>query len=104
MEYGESPQHCCIRELKEETGLSIRLGALFNVYAGHDDPRTRAVLILYLATTDNSAPIPGDDALEARYFPLDKIPSNIAFASHRQAIREFLEYKDTGIFPRQCDE
>ncbi len=101
MEYGESPQHCCIRELKEETGLDIKLKALFNVYAGHDDPRTRAVLILYLADADSFEPIPGDDALEAEYFQFDKIPSNIAFASHRQAIKEYLDYKQTGRLPKQ---
>lgn len=104
MEYGESPQRCCIRELKEETGLDIELGALFNVYAGKDDPRTRAVLILYLATTDGSAPVPGDDALEAGYFAFDNLPDNIAFASHRQAIKEYLEYKHTGRLPGQSDE
>lgn len=104
MEYGESPQHCCIRELKEETGLDIKLNSLFNVYAGHDDPRTRAVLILYLALADNLEPVPGDDALEAQYFPIDNLPSNIAFAAHRQAIKEYLEYRKTGKLPRQQDE
>jgi 8-oxo-dGTP diphosphatase len=104
MEYGESPQHCCIRELKEETGLDIKIEKLFNVYAGQDDPRTRAVLILYLANTDGSAPIPGDDALEARYFDFESLPSNVAFASHRQAIKEYLEYKKTSRFPRQDNE
>src|SRR5512135_180301 len=49
MEYGETPEHCAVRELEEETGLVARLTGLFGVYAGMDDPRARAVLILYTA-------------------------------------------------------
>src|SRR5687767_9958550 len=29
MEYGESPEHCAVRELLEETGLRVRLTGLF---------------------------------------------------------------------------
>src|SRR5437899_11602901 len=47
MEYGETPERCALRELKEETGLSGSLGKLFGVYTGTDDPRVRAGLILY---------------------------------------------------------
>jgi ADP-ribose pyrophosphatase YjhB (NUDIX family) len=104
MEYGESPQVCCIRELKEETGLNITIHALFNIYAGKDDPRTRAVLILYLASADSVSPIPGDDADVCRYFSETEIPTNIAFASHRQAIGEFYEYKRLGKLPGQINE
>ena len=47
MEYGETPERCARRELFEETGVRARLTGLFGVYAGHDDPRVRSVLILY---------------------------------------------------------
>ena len=49
IEYGESPKRCAVREVAEETGLRVRLTGLFGVYAGFDDPRVRAVLILYTA-------------------------------------------------------
>src|SRR5438093_12506563 len=49
MEYGETPRRCALRELREETGLKGRLSGLFGVYAGFDDPRVRAVLVLYRA-------------------------------------------------------
>ena len=48
----------------------------------------RAVLILYPATRDGGRLVPGDDALEAEWFPLDRLPPDIAFASHRQALAE----------------
>ncbi len=90
MEAGETPEGTAVRELREETGLEARLTALFNVYAGFDDPRVRAVLILYLAERTGGALAPGDDAIEADWFPLQTLPPDIAFASHRQALQELL--------------
>src|SRR5262245_27413194 len=49
MEYGETPRRCAMRELREETGLTARLGDLFGVYAGFDDPRVRSILVIYRA-------------------------------------------------------
>jgi 8-oxo-dGTP diphosphatase len=88
MEYGESPERCALRELLEETGLHARLTALFGVYAGFDDPRVRAVLVLYTAERVGGRLRPGDDALEARFWPLRRLPRRIAFAAHRRALEE----------------
>jgi ADP-ribose pyrophosphatase YjhB (NUDIX family) len=88
MEYGETPRHCAERELREETGLRGRTGELFGVYAGFDDPRVRAILVLYLARVTGGRLAPGDDAIDARFFAVARPPRDIAFASHRQALRE----------------
>jgi ADP-ribose pyrophosphatase YjhB (NUDIX family) len=90
MEAGETPEGTAVRELAEETGLEARLTALFNVYAGFDDPRVRAVLILYTAERTGGTLQPGDDASDARWFPLASPPPDIAFAAHRQALSELL--------------
>ena len=89
MEYGESPQRCAVRELLEETGIRARLTGLFGVYAGFDDPRVRAVLILYTAERVGGRLRPGDDAIDARYFSPGRPPRRIAFAAHRRAIEEY---------------
>lgn len=89
MEYGETPEHCAVRELEEETGLVARLTGLFGVYAGMDDPRTRAVLVLYTAERTAGRLHPGDDALEADWFTPRRLPRAIAFAAHRQALRDY---------------
>lgn len=88
MEAGETPEQSAVRELREETGLDAVLTGLFGVYAGFDDPRVRAVRILYTATRDGGRLVPGDDALEAEWFPLGALPHDIAFAAHRQALAE----------------
>jgi len=88
MEWGEAPEETAVRELKEETNLDVRLDGLFHVYAGDDDPRTRAILILYFADIAGGELEAGDDAAEACWFALNELPSDddIAFESHRQAI------------------
>src|SRR5437667_164576 len=88
MEYGETPERCARRELLEETGVRARLTGLFGVYAGHDDPRVRSVLILYTAERVGGRLVPGDDAIAAKFFPLARLPRAIAFASHRAALAE----------------
>ena len=88
MEYGETPERCAVRELREETGIAARLSGLFGVYAGFDDPRVRTVLILYTAERTGGRLKPGDDAIEARYFTLSRLPRRIAFESHRRALAE----------------
>jgi 8-oxo-dGTP diphosphatase len=89
MEYGETPEHCAVRELREETGIEARLTGLLGVYAGMDDPRVRAVLILYTAERVGGRLAPGDDAVAAKFHPLGRLPKAIAFAAHRHALEEF---------------
>lgn len=91
MESGETPEQTAARELFEETGLEGRLTGLFGVYAGFDDPRVRAVLILYTAEREGGTLAPGDDATEADWFPLEDLPPGIAFAAHTQALAELRE-------------
>lgn len=98
-ENDESPRECCVREVREETGLEVRIDSLFWNYRAGDDPRTTVVLILYLASILDGKLRPGDDALEAAYFDMENIPSNIAFSAHRKAITHFREYLEQGKLP-----
>lgn len=90
MEWGESPEITTVREILEETNLEIELDGLFHVYAGDDDPRTKAILVLYFARCTGGKLQAGDDASEAEWFPESKLPSDdeIAFESHRLALRK----------------
>jgi ADP-ribose pyrophosphatase YjhB (NUDIX family) len=88
MEYGETPRRCARRELLEETGMTARLTGLFGVYAGMDDPRVRAVLILFRAARTGGRLRPGSDAIAVRFFPLARLPRRVAFAAHRRALAE----------------
>lgn len=87
MEYDESSEQCAAREIAEETGLSIAVEELLGVYMGFDDPRHRAVLLVYwVRELENRVPAAGDDAEAVEFFRPDEIPDNIAFRAHRQAL------------------
>ena len=92
METDETPEECCIREVKEETGLDIAVTRAFRNYPGHDDPRAKVVLLIYLADIIGGKAMPGDDAVDLRFFPLDQIPEEIAFRAHVLAISDFKKY------------
>ncbi len=91
MEWNEHPTETAIRELKEETGLDIKLTSFFEVYSGDDDPRSNAVLLLYLADRVGGKLEAMDDALEVAFFAFDALPDNIAFEAHIKALQD---YKD----------
>ena len=90
VEYDEGPQMTAVRETREETGFEVDLKELFNVYGAGDDPRSHVVLVIYTAEITGGTLTPGDDAIDAQFFPLTNLPGNIAFSSHRQAIERYI--------------
>ena len=76
MDMDENAEDCAKRELKEETGLEIgkmrQLGAFTEV---NRDPRGRTVSIAYYAVIEKAEVKGSDDAAQARWFPIDSIPS-----------------------------
>lgn len=72
---GEKTEDACLRELLEETGVRGRIQGIVGVFsAAGRDPRGPTVSIVYRVEPEPGAPRGGDDAAEARYWPLDSIP------------------------------
>jgi len=88
VEYGEHVEECAVREMKEETGLDVELDGLFNVYMANDDPRVQVMLVLYRVRRVGGELQPGDDAIDARFFPIDAPPGDIAFRAHELALAD----------------
>ena len=88
VEYDEHVEECAVRETREETGLEVALDGLFGAYMAMDDPRVRVVLLLYRARRTGGELRAGDDAEDARFFPLAATPADIAFKAHRQALAD----------------
>jgi len=88
VEYDEHVSECAVRETREETNLDVELIRLFGAYMAMDDPRVRVVLLLYLASRVGGQLRPGDDADDARFFPLDGTPAEIAFKAHAEALAD----------------
>ena len=93
VEYDEHVESCAVREAREETGLDVELIRLLGAYMAMDDPRTRVVLLLYLARRAGGELVPGDDAIDARFFPLAD-PPPIAFRAHEEALADIRRRQD----------
>lgn len=70
VEEGEACEQAVVREVAEETGLSVRVVALFGVYSQPGrDPRGHTVSVVYLCQVVGGELAGGDDAAAARFFP-----------------------------------
>ena len=80
MNMEETAEECAVRELKEETGLTVNRIRQIGAYSKVDrDPRGRTVSIAYLAIVDTPTAVSGmDDAAKAAWFPLASLP-DLAF-------------------------
>ncbi len=88
-EYDESPEDTAIREVREETGLTVRLGPIFDVAYIEDDPRKKCLLIIFEVEAFEGEPVAGDDVTACAFFPLDALPEDIAFSKHRAMIERY---------------
>lgn len=90
---GESTEAGALREMREETGLAVRLTGLLGVYSDPArDPRQHTLGVVYVGSTDcPEALCAGDDAASAAFFPLNALPERMAF-DHRRILEHFVEY------------
>jgi len=78
MEMDETIEHCAVRELQEETSLTVNEEnlKLIGVYSAPGrDPRGRTVTAAYrIDIGDDVKAAAGDDAAEVRWWPLEALP------------------------------
>ena len=85
VDLGESVEDAARREVDEELGMAIELGALIGVYSRGDD---RVVLIVFAARALD-APGTSPEAVEVRAFAPAEIPwDELAFWSTERALRD----------------
>lgn len=91
VEYDETPHACVTRELAEETGLAIPLTPEpLSIDFFRDDPRADMIYFVYEGLMTGGSMSAGDDAKDAAFFTRDALPSQIAFAGNRRAIRRWV--------------
>ena len=87
LESGEHPAAGARREVREETGLEIEptevLGFFMDVYGPEQEPTLN---ICYLSRIIGGEEKAGSDAAETRWFLLDQLPEQLAFAWEREAL------------------
>lgn len=82
LDYGEDPRETAVREVLEETNLSIEITGLVDVYYNPDalTQGGASIFILYNAKILGGKLRAGDDAKAARFFGPDELPE-LAFTS-----------------------
>ncbi|NOX46299.1 MAG: NUDIX hydrolase [Chlorobi bacterium] len=93
----ETLEEGVVRELEEETGLKgIKLQQLHTFSTVDRDPRGRTIGTAYwgFTTKENSEVKGGDDANEAKWFPINKLPK-LAFDHQEIVEMALLEIKQS---------
>lgn len=89
MDMDESAEECARRELREETGLTVDSLRQFHTFSAPlRDPRGRTVTVAFYALVKACDVAGGDDAADARWFPLGGLPP-LAF-DHDSILRKAL--------------
>jgi 8-oxo-dGTP diphosphatase len=93
VEYGETVEDAVIREINEETGLKTTIKKVFGIYSDPNrDPRGHTISIVYLLDIIGGQLKGSDDASDAKFFKLDKLP-DLSF-DHDIIIKDILRSLD----------
>lgn len=79
IEVGETPEEACLRELKEEAGVTGEIVRLIRV-ARREDPEVYGdmLVVVYLVKVGDGEPAPGVEAEDAKFFDIGELPDYYA--------------------------
>lgn len=93
VDYCEYVEDAAIRETKEETNLDVKLKEILGIYSDPKrDPRGPVISIVFIAKPLTLELKGKDDAKEAKWFEINKIPKKLAF-DHSKILSDYLKFK-----------
>jgi ADP-ribose pyrophosphatase YjhB (NUDIX family) len=94
-EVDEAVEDAALRELLEETGLEGEIVTLVDVDTADDSYYGSMAIITYEVRRTGGKLEAGDDAADARYFPIHELPP-LAWEANREGVDRYLAmYRDT---------
>ena len=90
LEMNETYEEAALREIREETGLEVRLDALLGIYHNHNmvwsnGDRAHVITAIYLADIVSGEPRIDEESLELSFFSREELPELFA-EDHRLAL------------------
>jgi len=89
----EDPEASAIREVEEETGLTVQIDRLLGAFS--PGKGINVIILFYLAKPAKGTLVAGDDASDVNCFAESDLPKNIAFELHRNMVRNWFDHKLT---------
>lgn len=81
VECGESPEEACLRELREEAGVTGTVERLVRVVRLEDEELYGDMLVVsYLVSVTEGEPVAGDECDGARYYDPAELPAYLAIS------------------------
>ncbi|PKG24940.1 NUDIX hydrolase [Niallia nealsonii] len=98
MELGESSEETAIREVKEETGLTVSRLKLHHLFSGerfftvaaNGDPFYSVTAVYYTSTYHGSLVLNKEEAIQLAFFPSYEMPDTMV-GSHREFIDDYFK-------------
>jgi len=93
VEYGEAVEHAVVREVKEETGLDVKVKEILGVYSEKSrDPRFHALTVAFVVEPIGGR-LRGSIEGEPHWFDINKIKSKKLGFDHTKILKDYLKWK-----------
>ena len=90
---GEVVEEAAVREVEEETGLTVEIDELLGVFSRAGDP---VIFVAYAGHAIGGELRAGDEADEAAYFPVGELPP-LAFPHDDEILRTWQRRRSVGV-------
>jgi 8-oxo-dGTP diphosphatase len=95
VDYGESLEEAAVREVAEETGLTVELKEQLKSYSDPArDPRQHTIATVFIAAASGE-PVAGDDAGNAVVADPESPPGTLVF-DHARIVSDYVRWKKSG--------
>ena len=108
LELDETYEEAAVREVREETGLTVRLTALLGIYHNYDmmwpnGDRAHTIGAIYTAEILSGEPRIDEESLELRFFVQEELP-DLCFPDHRLAVEAYFRGVRLPLLPENRRE